>query len=216
MTNKKNKLKKFWKKFWYIVWKDDSFKGWIISLVFIFILIKLIFFPLLNLVTGTTMPLAIVETCSMHHQGTIFSNFDNWWERHENKYQDIQITKENFKEFKLKNGFTKGDILFIVKAKPKKLEKGDIIIFNANRENPIIHRIINITQENETYYFSTLGDNNNGQLKIEKKISEDRIIGKAYFRLVPYIGWMKLVFYEPFRPKYEKGICHENEAKVFK
>ncbi len=213
MKNNKNKLKKFWKKFWFIVWKDDSFRGWVISLIFIFILIKLIFFPLLNLVTGTSMPLAIVETCSMHHEDTLFSNFNNWWERHENKYNELSITKEEFSNFKLKKGFTKGDILFIVKAKPEKLEKGDIIIFNANRENPIIHRIINTSQENGKYYFSTIGDNNNGQLSIEKKISEERLIGKAYFRLAPYLGWVKLIFYEPFRPEYEKGFCDEKKQK---
>ena len=78
-----NKFKNFWKKFWFIVWKDNSLKGWIISILFLFIVIKFIFFPLLNLVTGTTLPLAIVESCSMHHKGNIFSNFDNWWERHD-------------------------------------------------------------------------------------------------------------------------------------
>ncbi|MEK6833838.1 MAG: hypothetical protein AABY32_07380, partial [Nanoarchaeota archaeon] len=53
---KQSKIKKFLKKFWQIVWKDDSFKGWIISLVFIFIVIKFVFFPLLNLATGTSLP----------------------------------------------------------------------------------------------------------------------------------------------------------------
>lgn len=206
----KNKFKKFLKKFWEIVWKDDSFKGWLISLIFIFVVIKFIFFPLLNLVTGTTLPLAIVESCSMHHSGNIFGNFNNWWERHEIKYENFNIDKTEFQEFTLKKGFSKGDIIFIIRAKPEKLEIGDVIIFNSNQKNPIIHRLIDIRQENGKYIFSTIGDNNNGQLAIEQSISEDQLVGKAAFNLFPSVGWAKLVFYEHLRPESERGICSEN------
>lgn len=206
----KSKFKKFLKKFWEIVWKDDSFKGWLISLVFIFVVIKFIFFPLLNLVTGTTLPLAIVESCSMHHSGNIFGNFNNWWERHDSKYENFNIDKSNFQKFSLKKGFSKGDIIFIIRAKPEKLEIGDVIIFNSNQKNPIIHRLIDIRQENGKYIFSTIGDNNNGQLAIEQSISEDQLVGKAAFNLFPSVGWAKLVFYEHLRPESERGICSEN------
>lgn len=206
----KGKFKKSIKRFWEIVWKDDSFKGWLISLVFIFIVIKFIFFPLLNLVTGTSLPLAIVESCSMYHSGNMLGNFDSWWERHEIKYQNFDIEKTEFKEFTLKRGFSKGDIIFIVRAKPEKLEVGDVIIFNSNQKNPIIHRVIDITQENGKYVFSTIGDNNEGQLSIETKISEDQLVGKAVLNLLPAVGWAKLIFYERLRPEYEKGFCNES------
>lgn len=206
----KNKFKKFLKRFWEIVWKDDSFKGWLISLIFIFVVIKFIFFPFLNLVTGTTLPLAIVESCSMHHSGNIFGNFNNWWDRHEIKYENFNVDKSEFQKFSLKKGFSKGDIIFIVGAKPEKLEVGDVIIFNSNQKNPIIHRLIDIRQENGKYVFSTIGDNNNGQLAIEQSISEDQLVGKAVFNLFPSVGWAKLVFYEHLRPESERGICSEN------
>lgn len=205
----KGKFKKFLKKFWQIIWKDDSFKGWLISLAFIFIVIKFIFFPLLNLATGTSLPLAIVESCSMYHTGNVFGNFDNWWERHDSKYENFNINKSEFKEFILKKGFSKGDILFIIKAKPEKINIGDIIIFNANEKNPIIHRVINIKQEKGGYTFSTIGDNNNGQLSIETNIKPDQIVGKAVFRIVPSVGWAKLVFYEHLKPQNERGFCEE-------
>ena len=206
---KKSKFAKFLKKFWEIVWKDDSFKGWLISLLFIFIVIKFVFFPLLNLATGTSLPLAIVESCSMHHTGNVFSNFDNWWDRHDSKYENFNINKSEFEEFILKKGFSKGDILFIVKAKPEKIKIGDIIIFNAEQKNPIIHRIIKIKQENGEYIFSTIGDNNNGQLNIETSINSDQIVGKAVFRIIPSVGWAKLVFYEHLRHENERGFCKE-------
>lgn len=206
-----NKFRQFLKRFWFIVWKDDSLRGWILSLIFIFIVIKFIFFPLLNLATGTNLPLAIVESCSMHHQNNLFSDFDSWWFRHQDKYAEFDITKYTFENSKFKNGFTKGDILFIIGTKPENLEVGDVIIFNANEKNPIIHRIINSEFDQVTgkYIFSTIGDNNNGQLIVEKKISEDQIVGKAVFRVAPYIGWGKLIFFEYQRSISDRGICYE-------
>lgn len=207
----KIKFKEFWKKFWFIIWEDDSFKGWIISIIFIFVVIKFIFFPLLNLTTGTSLPLAIVESCSMHHQGNLFSDYDSWWKRKENKYSQFQINEEQFENFNFKKGFSKGDIIFITKAKPEKLEIGDIIVFEASSKNPIIHRIIAINENSETKErtFSTIGDNNNGQLELEKNIEENHIIGKARVRIAPYIGWVKLIFYENSKPVGERGLCKE-------
>ncbi len=209
ISNSKN----IFKKFWHLLWKDDSLKGWAFSIIFFFVFIKFIFFPFLSLATGTVLPLAIVESCSMHHEGTIFSNFNNWWERHETKYNNLDVEEQNFKGSfltKFKRGFTKGDILFIVGIKPEKLKIGEIIIFEANQPNPIIHRIINIKEENGELIFSTIGDNNNGQIALEKEIKEEEIIGKAVFRVVPYLGWGKLVFFEHLKPESEKGVCKEN------
>ena len=191
----KESVKKFFEKFWFIVWKDDSPKGWLISLIFLFVVIKFIFFPLLSFVTGTSLPLAIVESCSMYHQGNLFSNYNNWWENQDSKYFLFKLNKTEFSEFIFKKGFNKADILFIVGAKPEKLEIGDVIIFQAGTKNPIIHRIVNITKENEKFYFSTMGDNNAGQLGVEKKISQEQLIGKAVFK-IPYLGWIKIWFVE--------------------
>ena len=205
----KSGFKKFWDNFWYIVWKDESFKGWIISIIFIFIVIKFVFFPVLSLTTGTKLPLAIIESCSMYHQGNLFSDYDSWWTRHETKYSDFQLDKKNFKKFIFNNGFSKGDILFMVKAKPEKLKVGDVIIFEGNLQNPIIHRVIKIEKENEEYIFSTIGDNNNGQLSLEKEIKSNQLIGKSAFRITPWLGWAKLVLYEPMRSEAERGFCDE-------
>jgi len=211
MTNKNwEKFKKVWKKLWFIIWKDNSFKGWLISIIFLFVIIKFVFFPVLDLATGTKLPLVIVESCSMYHEGHLISNFDNWWNKHEIKYLNILITKQEFKSFLLKNGFAKGDILFVVGVKPEKIKIGDTIIFEANYKNPVIHRVIQINQKEGKYYFSTLGDNNNGQLNLEKEISQEQVLGKAIFNLAPYIGWGKLIFFEFQKSSSERGFCKEN------
>ena len=203
------KAKEAWKKFWFLIWKDDSFKGWIFSILFIFIFIKLIFFPTLGFITGTSLPLAIVESCSMYHQGNLFSDTDEWWDRHEKKYFKFFINGLDFQEFPFQKGFNKGDILLIIKAKPETLEEGDVIIFNSNQKNPVIHRIIDIKEEDGERVFATIGDNNRGQLSFEKSITQDQLVGKAVIKVAPYFGWVKLVFYVWQRPS-EKGFCNEN------
>ncbi|MDP3992368.1 MAG: signal peptidase I [Nanoarchaeota archaeon] len=209
MTFKKG-LKNLWKKFWFLLWKDDSFKGWIFSIIFLFVFIKFIFFPGLSLVTGTSLPLAIVESCSMYHKGNLLSDFGSWWQRHDDKYSEFTINELDFQDFPMNNGFNKGDILFIIRANPEKLEEGDIIIFNANQRNPVIHRIVDIRETNDGKIFSTIGDNNNGQLAFEERITEDMLVGKAVARIAPYFGWVKLVFYDWQKPVSERGFCDEN------
>ena len=206
----KEDWKKFWKKFWFIVWKDDSFKGWVISVIFILVVIKLIFFPILTLASGSSLPLVIVESCSMYHEGSIFSNFDNWWDRHESKYFQEKIIKPTFLDFPFKNGLNKGDILFVAGVKPENIKVGDIIIFNAGERNPIIHRVINVKNESGVYTFSTLGDNNNGQLYVEQNINQNQLVGKPVADIAPWVGWIKLIFFEHTKPAQERGFCNEN------
>ena len=201
------KLREAWDKLWFLLWKDDSLKGWVLSIIVIFIFIKFIFFPSLSLITGTALPLAIVESCSMYHEGNLLSDYDEWFQDHESKYSNFNINQEQFKDFKMKNGFNKGDILFILGTKPEKLKIGDIIIFTANSENPIIHRIIDIQNQDNELSFSTIGDNNQGQLSFEKSISSDKIIGKATLKALPYFGWIKLIFFETQKPTSSKGFC---------
>ena len=146
----------------------------------------------------------------MYHQGNLFSNFSAWWDRHDIKYTDLGINESEFHDFILKNGFNKGDILFIIHANPKKLKVGDIIIFNAGQTNPVIHRIIAIRETSQGRIFSTIGDNNNGQLSFENGITENMILGKASIKIAPYLGWIKLIFYDWRKPAIERGLCHEN------
>jgi len=185
-------------------------KGWIISLIFLFIIIKGIFFPLLSLATGTQLPLVIVESCSMYHEDNLLSNFDDWFSRNDLKYFTYGVNKKMFEDFSFKKGFNKGDILFITSAKPEKLKVGDVIIFNANYRNPVIHRLINIKKNGDEYIFSTLGDNNNGQIEFEKRINADQLVGKARLNIAPYLGWTKLIFFEKLRYPSERGLCNEN------
>ena len=208
--NFKKEAKKYLDKFWFLLWKDESLKGWIFSIIFLFIFIKFVFFPGLSLITGTSLPLAIVESCSMYHDGNLISNSDSWFERHEKKYSAFEIEKNDFNNFKFKKGLNKGDILFVIGINPSKIKVGDVVIFNANQRNPIIHRVVNITEGENGRIFSTIGDNNNGQISFERSISEDELVGKPVLKLAPYLGWIKLVFFERAKNPSERGFCLEN------
>jgi len=196
----KNNLKKFWD----FIWNDDSWQSWVVSLILAFLIIKFIFFPLLSLIFGSSMPLVVVESSSMHHDGFFISNwfqlsssFNAWWDQYNGWYLNKNITIEGAKNWPLKTGFEQGDI--IVLWRPTHLQIGDIIVFSANTQHPIIHRIINITTDNTNRtIYSTKGDNNNlpggEQHPFEKQIAEEQIIGKAIF-IIPKLGWIKLFLF---------------------
>lgn len=175
--------------------KEDSWPSFFVGLLIALIVIKLIIFPVLSLITGTSLPLVIVESCSMYHQFDLDQIVQN------KIYSDYNLTYDNTSEWALKNGFNKGDIIVVLG--PTNLKIGDVLIFNAGQSNPIIHRIINIKSGGSV---TTKGDNNFGLLNIEKDISPNQFVGKAVFK-IPYVGWIKLIFFDWMKPVDQRGFC---------
>lgn len=195
-------IKESFKKVWKFL-QEDSWQSWVVSLILIIVIIKFIFFPLLSFVTGTTLPLVVVESCSMYHE----SDFETWWGQNGAYYESRNITKEQFSDFKMKNGLNKGDILIVTGEKDPKL--GDIIIYDAGSNHPLIHRVISLDP------LGTKGDHNTAQLVPgnnlygidETKVNKNTIIGKASFKVIPLLGWIKLIWFEPLRSSNERGFC---------
>jgi len=185
------------KKFWNFL-KKDSWWSFVVTLILAFIVIKFILFPLLTWVTGASLPLVIVESCSMNHKGFLGGNFDNYWATHGSWYEQKGITKEQFQEFSFTQGMKMGDIIIVYNKAPPKL--GDVIIFNAGSGNPIIHRVVSLNP------LQTKGDNNLAQLTPtnnpgrvdETSISQSQIMGKSVFK-IPRLGWVKLGFVKLFQ-----------------
>jgi signal peptidase I len=191
----KKKFKKTLKKVWWFIWEDDSVWSWLVNIVLAFVLIKFIVYPGLGLILGTNYPIVAVVSESMEHN----MDFDDWWDENKEWYIERGITKEEFLDFPLKNGFYKGDIMILVGKKPESLNVGDVIVFKSNKPDPIIHRVVEKWEENGRYYFKTKGDNNRDSIKNslvdETRISEDRIVGKAVFK-IPLLGYIKIIFVE--------------------
>ncbi len=188
------------KQFWNWIWHSDSFFSWIVALIFAFVIVKFLFFPVISVILATKLPLVVVESGSMQHPGTFIGNvigsqnaFQSWWQEMKGWYEDRGITEEEAETWSLKTGLEKGDIVIVSGWGTP--EVGDVIIFNANTAHPIIHRIVSIEEVNGEKVYSTKGDNNSDQLYSEKQISEDAVIGKALVR-IPKLGWLKLAFVE--------------------
>lgn len=191
----KKELSSYLKKFWNFL-GEDSWFSLITFLIIAGLFIKFILFPVLSLITGTTLPLVIVESCSMYHHEKGFENTFN------SIYSNEDISLEDTKDWPFQNGLNKGDI--IVAVGTKNLQKGDVIIFEGGASHPIIHRLIDDTEP-----YATKGDNyitNYYQLPNEKKIYEEQLIGKAVIK-IPVLGWIKLFFFDIFKDPSQRGLC---------
>ncbi len=80
----------------------------------------------------------------------------------------------------------KGDVVIIEKVSDNydTLKVGEVLAFKYN-DVIVVHRIINIVNENNKYYFYSKGDANNNADNFV--ISEDMVIGVVNYK-VPYIG----------------------------
>ncbi|MBN1503169.1 signal peptidase I [Candidatus Woesearchaeota archaeon] len=196
--------KSVFKKVWYFIWEDDSILSWVVNIILAYLLIKFIVYPGLGLVLGTTHPVVAVVSGSMEHclrnnmicgqlPPQYVNSYDAWWDTCGSFYSKYNISKTDFNDYPFKNGFNTGDLMILVGKEPEKLNKGDVIVFLANRPDPIIHRIIEKREVDGKYYFETKGDHNSNIGDVDKNISEDNIIGKALIR-VPLLGYIKIGF----------------------
>ena len=176
---------------WKFIWNDNSVWSWIFNTILAFALIKFLVYPGLGLVLHTNHPVVAVISNSMEHQ----AEFESWWKIMEPFYTKHNVSETQFMNFRMSGGFNKGDIIILKGKKPEKIEIGDILVFDSNRPEPIIHRVVRRWKSGETYYFSTKGDRNFNQRDEEKEIKEDRIVGTALLR-VPYVGYVKIIFTE--------------------
>lgn len=208
-------LKEYLKKFWHFIWHDDSIASWIVSAILAFILVKFIIYPGLGLALSTDYPVVAVVSGSMEHKTTPVGNgyqacgsiidekksldFEEYWSLCGSWYEDREITKETFKEFPLKNGFNTGSIIVLRGVKPEKIEIGDVIVFR-NEElcrtrglcEPVIHRVVNINEENGTRTFQTKGDHNIDSDYSERETPQDHVLGKAIMK-IPLLGYVKIL-----------------------
>ncbi|MAG91487.1 signal peptidase I [Candidatus Woesearchaeota archaeon] len=185
------------RKVWHFIWEDNSIWSWIINIILAFILIKFIVYPGLGFAFQTSHPVVAVVSESMEHKGS----FDEWWNNGNKWYVANGISRGEFEQYPLKNGFNKGDIMVLYGKKTGNIGIGDVVVFWSSSRDPIIHRIVKKSQDNGAYIFQTKGDNyRTNPAPIQKppfldetRITEDQIIGNAVFK-VPLLGWIKIWF----------------------
>ena len=173
------------KKIWNFIWHDNSVWSWLVNVILAFVLVKFVIYPGLGFLLHTTHPVVAVMSSSMEHNG----DFNSWWEEKGRWYEDNNFNIEDVKKWSFKNGFNKGDIMVLKGVKFENIEVGEVVVYNANRAEPIIHRVV----KKERDYLQTKGDNNNGLIDFENRVEGKQIIGKGVFRL-PLLGWVKIGF----------------------
>jgi len=173
------------KKVWNFIWHDDSALSWIVNIVLALVLVKFIIYPGLGFIFMTSHPLVAVVSGSMEHNNV---GFDQWWLQKGEWYEENGISREQFRDYSFKNGFSKGDIMILRGIENPNI--GDVIVFNRDSGNspPIIHRLVETNG-----FLQTKGDNNAAIHGFESNIPADRIIGKAVLR-IPYLGYVKILF----------------------
>lgn len=196
------------KQFWNFLWNEDSIWSWMVNILLAFVIIKFLVYPGIGLLLGTNLPVVAVISESMSHDG----NFDTWWGSpaiceyvingtstakdctQEKWYADRGITKEEFYQYAMHNGFNKGDIIILRGVTFENLNVGDILVYQSKLSYPVIHRVV---EKNDL--IETKGDHNYKQILDarlnEKYVIKDQIIGKAWLR-VPYLGYVKIIFTE--------------------
>ena len=81
--------------------------------------------------------------------------------------------------------FYRGDAVIIEKRMPDELETNQVIAFKKG-DNIFVHRIVKVRKENNVYYYTTKGDNNNVEDEGEVTISD--VVGIVEY-VVPVIGY---------------------------
>ena len=190
-------MKKKLKKLWWFIWHDNSIWSWIVNVILAFLIVKFLVYPGLGFLLGTTHPVVAVISDSMNHNSV---DFDDWWDKNKEIYEQKDIAKEKFLKFKFVNGFDKGDLVVLSGIKCSKVDKGDILVYNIAGNQPIIHRIVDMNLGND-YYFQTKGDNVNRVQFFEEKIKQSQVIGFERYKKcsvgvfrVPWLGWIKILF----------------------
>ena len=102
----------------------------------------------------------------------------DWWSACGQWYDQRGISQEAFNEFKFSNGFNKGDIMVVRGVSPQAVDVGDVIIYHANKQYPLIHRVVAINDTNGLRY-TTKGDNN-PQPIVEYALSDGRYLYACY------------------------------------
>jgi signal peptidase I len=187
-------------KVWRFLWHDNSVWSWLANILIAFLLIRFIIYPVIGLAMGTSLPVVAVVSSSMEHHGVWPENpayCSKTYCIQEEWYLEKNITPAGFSSFPFRNGFNKGDIMIIVGKKPSDIKIGEVIVFQAGKNYPIIHRVIAIhyNTTNNSYAFETKGDNNPTQIILpnlnEKHVQAPAIKGVAKAR-VPYLGYIKI------------------------
>lgn len=176
------------KSFWDFIWHGKGALSWASFIIFSFIILSIaypLFIGFLGFF-GVSDIVAVVSGSMIHNKETEVTSYFTWLE---NNGFNINDTKN----WNFPNGLNLGDVVIVMKAKPSEIKIGNVIVFKKYDNTPIIHRVVEIKEVNDKYYFTTKGDANPAILEFEKSTSEENVAGKGVIS-IPFLGIPKLIF----------------------
>ena len=175
-------VKKFLKRAYVFLFKEESLKSYIAFFIFAYLVLKFILFPTFLFVVGWKDVTSILSP-SMVHGPNVNVTYYTWWM--ERGY--------NASNFTFSHGLDVGDAIIVVDGN---ISIGDVIVFYPHGSSyTFVHRVVDIHCDNTTCYYTTKGDANMYSLPQEINISRDRVVGKVVMS-IPYLGWPRtLMFY---------------------
>ncbi len=165
-------------------------QSWISFLFYIIIVylgVSYIFLPALYHFTSINYISAVVSG-SMDHSAPDIQYTYNFW---------LQQRGFNYTSWPYPNGVSIGSLVIAYKTPASQINIGDVIVYDIKYQGiteEVIHRVINRTEINGTYYFTTKGDANPASLPFEINIPYSDITGKVQ-TVVPYLGYPRYLLY---------------------
>lgn len=189
----KKRLSEFYRKHKNLIlsiFSGNTYYSIIFYLVLFYILFVYVALPSVYALTPVSYISAVVSGSMDHSVSTIQLTYNDWLSQH-------GFNSSVASNWPFHDGISVGSLVVSYKATPTQIKVGDIIIYNANNAGSteeIIHRVINETEINGTYYYTTKGDANPDSLPFEIDIPYSSVIGEVQ-TVIPYLGYPKYLLY---------------------
>ncbi|MCW1301618.1 MAG: signal peptidase I [Candidatus Parvarchaeota archaeon] len=162
----------------------------IFYLVVFYILLTYAVFPMTYSLTSVSDISAVISPSMVHQEPQINATFYGWLYDH--GFNMSQVARWPFQ-----GGLSVGSLVVAFKTPADDIKVGDIIIYRADvngEELDVIHRVINETVIDGSYYFTTKGDANPYPLSFEYNIPYSAVVGKVD-TVIPYLGYPRYIAY---------------------
>jgi signal peptidase I len=189
----KDKLLGFYQKhkpFIKSIFSGNTYYSIIFYIVLFYLLFVFVALPAVYAFSPISYISAVVSSSMDHSSSTIQLTYNDWLVQ--NGFNSSVTNAWPFS-----NGISLGSLVIVYKVNANQIKIGDVIVYNANYQGTteqIIHRVINETEINGTYYYTTKGDANPVSLPFEINVPYSSVIGEAGYS-IPYLGYPKYILY---------------------
>ena len=172
------------------LFSGDSIISILIYLLIFYVLFEYLILPLIYTYSDISYISAVVSSSMSHNSPTINYTFYGWLQSH--GFNMSEVSKWPFL-----NGIPVGSLVVAYKVPASEIKVGDVIISDADvygKYEEVIHRVINETVINGSFYYTTKGDANPSPLPFEYNIPYNHVIGVVN-TVIPYLGYPRYLLY---------------------